>query len=70
MSFVQNAVQQVWLPEDHPVVIIRRQWCAQCPDKFAIPLLSGVLGENCKHCGCIIAAKTRVAFTHCPIGKW
>ena len=42
MSFVQNAVQQVWLPEDHPVVIIRRQWCAQCPDKFAIPLLSGV----------------------------
>ena len=35
--------------------------CNACDDN-----MSGV----CKHCGCVLAAKTKAEESECPIGKW
>jgi hypothetical protein len=37
--------------------------CKACPD-----LISKV--NVCKHCGCFMAAKTKLAAAECPVGKW
>lgn len=37
--------------------------CKACPD--LIPAI-----KVCKHCGCFMAAKTKLAEAECPLGKW
>jgi hypothetical protein len=37
--------------------------CKQCPELIK-------LTSQCKKCGCIMAAKTKLAGASCPIGKW
>lgn len=39
----------------------RMEICNACDDN-----MSGV----CKHCGCVLAAKTKAEESECPIGKW
>ncbi|MAH48352.1 hypothetical protein CMI37_21180 [Candidatus Pacearchaeota archaeon] len=46
---------------DQDIIDQRRTLCNDCEHR---------LGLNCKKCGCFIAAKTRVAITSCPVGKW
>ena len=46
---------------DQEIIDKRRALCNDCEHRF---------GLNCKKCGCFIAAKTRVATTSCPVGKW
>jgi len=40
----------------------RRAICLQCPHA-----LKNLL---CAVCGCLLAAKTRLKQSHCPLGKW
>jgi hypothetical protein len=42
---------------------VRFSICKDCPD-----LIPGI--KVCKHCGCFMAAKTKLAEATCPIGKW
>lgn len=37
--------------------------CESCPD--LIPKI-----KVCKHCGCFMAAKTKLAEAECPLKKW
>ena len=46
---------------DQDIIDKRRALCNDCEHRF---------GLNCKKCGCFIAAKTKVASTSCPVGKW
>lgn len=39
----------------------RMEVCKQCEDNMA-----GI----CKHCGCILKAKTKAEDEECPTGKW
>ena len=43
---------------------IRREICNGCERN------SNSLVPYCKECGCVIAAKTRVRETECPLKKW
>lgn len=69
-GWVAQQVQKVFLPENHPVVHARRAQCDACLDKFQLPLLSGLISDQCAHCGCFTAPKTRVTWEKCPVGKW
>ena len=40
----------------------RRLLCNSCEHRTRIGL--------CAKCGCVIAAKVKVAITQCPVGKW
>jgi len=40
----------------------RRAICAQCPHALK--------NQLCTLCGCLLAAKTRLKGSHCPLGKW
>lgn len=42
---------------------VRMEACESCPD--LIPKI-----KVCKHCGCFMAAKTKLADAECPLGKW
>ena len=46
---------------DQDIIDKRRALCNECEYRF---------GLNCKKCGCFIKAKTKVATTSCPVGKW
>ena len=46
---------------DQDVIDTRRAICDGCEHRF---------GLNCKKCGCFIKAKTKVATSSCPVGKW
>lgn len=48
---------------DSETVESRLAICAECPD------LLPVIGV-CKHCGCVMKLKTRLAEATCPKGKW
>jgi hypothetical protein len=37
--------------------------CKTCPELIK-------LTTQCKKCGCFMAAKTKLSFAECPIGKW
>ena len=37
--------------------------CKQCPELLKIT-------KQCKKCGCIMPAKTRLAAAECPLHKW
>ena len=37
--------------------------CQSCPEFIS-------LTTQCKKCGCIMKAKTKLQKAHCPIGKW
>jgi hypothetical protein len=37
--------------------------CSQCPELINIT-------KQCKRCGCIMTAKTKLEKAACPIGKW
>lgn len=41
----------------------RMSICETCPD--LVPKI-----KICKHCGCFMAAKTKLAEAECPLGKW
>lgn len=69
-SWIGQQVQKVILPENHPAVAARRAICDACPDTFQLPFLSGLISDQCKHCGCFTRPKTRLAHEKCPIGKW
>lgn len=49
----------------------REKICQQCPkySVFKVPVLDKLVGQ-CLECGCVIAWKTRIKSSHCPIGKW
>jgi len=49
------------LLHDQDVIDTRRAICDGCEHRF---------GLNCKKCGCFIKAKTKVATSSCPVGKW
>ena len=48
----------------HDEDIVNRRWdiCKACPELTA--------SNRCKQCGCFMKAKTRIATSRCPIGKW
>jgi len=69
-NWLRDQVREVILPASHPVVINRQRVCASCPSKFFVPGLGNFMGPQCTHCKCFVAAKTRVAHEHCPLGKW
>ena len=60
MRSMGNRVKNVLL-HDQDIIDKRRAICDDCEFK---------MGLNCKKCGCFIKAKTRVATTACPVGKW
>jgi hypothetical protein len=37
--------------------------CLECPELIK-------LTTQCKKCGCLMKAKSRLQAAHCPIGKW
>jgi hypothetical protein len=37
--------------------------CKACPELIK-------LTKQCKKCGCLMSAKTKLALAACPIGKW
>jgi hypothetical protein len=37
--------------------------CKSCPEFIK-------LTKQCKKCGCLMSAKTKLALATCPIGKW
>jgi hypothetical protein len=37
--------------------------CRSCPDLIKVT-------EQCKHCGCFMELKTKLADAYCPLGKW
>lgn len=45
------------------VAEVRMTICEGCPD-----LISKI--KVCRHCGCFMAAKTKLAESKCPTGKW
>lgn len=49
--------------EDKALVEKRLEICKGCP--FLIQLTT-----QCKKCGCIMSAKTKLKYSECPIGKW
>lgn len=48
-------------PVDRAVRLSRESECHQCPQRGRM---------MCRKCGCVIAAKIRVASESCPIGRW
>ena len=46
---------------DQDIIEKRRALCDGCEYR---------LGLNCKKCGCFISAKTKIAISSCPVGKW
>lgn len=43
----------------------RRSVCLRCDNRKAI-----VTYEICEKCGCVLAFKTKLITSACPIGKW
>jgi hypothetical protein len=37
--------------------------CRACPELIKVT-------KQCKKCGCVMTAKTRLEAAKCPIGKW
>lgn len=37
--------------------------CKACPD--LVPII-----DQCKNCGCLMAVKTKLKISKCPLGKW
>ncbi len=62
-----NPDNEVAVPEQQK----RTQICQQCPkySVFKIPAVNRLVGQ-CLECGCVVAWKTRIKSSHCPIGKW
>jgi len=50
-----------WSSEE--VVDTRYSICKQCPEFIK-------LTTQCKKCGCVMKAKTKLKDAECPIGKW
>lgn len=80
-DYIRQANEQLTgmllLPDDHLVVLRRRQQCAACPDRFEVPWdrlkplrIPPEYREHCKRCLCNIKLKTRAEWSRCPAGKW
>ena len=41
----------------------RMDMCIACPEFIKVT-------KQCKKCGCVMTAKTRLQAAKCPIGKW
>ena len=41
----------------------RMEICLECPELIG-------LTKQCKQCGCLMSAKTKLMKATCPIGKW
>jgi hypothetical protein len=41
----------------------RMDMCRACPELIKVT-------KQCKKCGCVMTAKTRLEAAKCPIGKW
>jgi hypothetical protein len=48
---------------DEKAVSKRLEICKACPELIQ-------LTTQCKKCGCIMAAKTKLEAAKCPLGKW
>ena len=48
---------------ENPVFIERFEICKSCPEFIK-------LTTQCKQCGCIMSAKTKLPNAECPLGKW
>ena len=62
------ATARLQLPNNE-VLAFRRHQCFGDSDKGA-PCDRLAMGALCKECGCLAAAKIRVASEACPLGKW
>ena len=49
--------------EDESLGKTRLDICKQCPELIK-------LTKQCKKCGCLMSAKTKLTLAACPIGKW
>jgi hypothetical protein len=49
--------------EDPATADARMDICKACP------FLTGIT-HQCKKCGCLMVAKTKLEYARCPIGKW
>ena len=54
---------------DNDIIQERRDECAKCEFKFQSNMF-GKMVDRCKLCKCVILAKTRVARSSCPDGRW
>ena len=50
-----------WAPEE--VAQNRMSICKECPSYL-------LLTHQCKECGCLMNAKTKMPHATCPLGKW
>jgi len=48
---------------DNGVFVERFEICKSCPEFIK-------LTTQCKQCGCIMSAKTKLPNAECPLGKW
>ncbi len=48
---------------ENQVFIERFEICKSCPEFIK-------LTTQCKQCGCIMSAKTKLPNAECPLGKW
>lgn len=73
LGLAKAAAQSAGLRVDQAaadVIDARRDRCRACPSARPVPAGNLSHWSHCRECGCLIAAKTRLASETCPLGKW
>lgn len=71
---LQNTQHSTWMATNDPLAVHRWNTCLRCPHSFVGKFLGAILGDEkarrCDVCHCLLAAKTRIRFTSCPLRYW
>ena len=70
----KNTQHSAWMAPDDPLAVHRWNTCLRCPHSFVGGFLGAILGaekaRRCAICHCMLAAKTRIPYFHCPLKYW
>lgn len=62
-KIAENAAKGIDQSVPQEVAATRQDICNKCPERID-------LTNQCKNCGCFLAAKTKIKQEKCPLDKW